>query len=137
MFKNKQLDHIAIVVRDTEEALKFYRDTLGLPVILSEEMPDSRVRLTHLDLGNVHLQLVQPLTADHPLRDVLATRGESLHHLCLRVDNVPRAVASLPEMGLRARNPTLHSGPRGREAAFVDPADTRGVLWELTGERAS
>ena len=131
-----RLDHIAIAVKDTEEALKFYRDKLGLPVVLSEEMADSNVRLTHLDLGNLHLQLVEPLTADHPLQQHLATHGEGLHHLCLHVDNVPKTVKTLPSMGLEPRNPHLHSGPRGREAAFINPDQTRGVLWELTGEKA-
>lgn len=130
----RQLDHIAIVVRDTEDALKFYRDTLGLPVVLSEIMADSGVRLTHLDLGNIHLQLVQPLREGHPLLAHLEKHGEGLHHLCLRVESVPAAVAQLPQMGLKPRNPRLHSGPRGRQAAFIDPATTRGVLWEMTGD---
>jgi len=128
----KQLDHIAIVVRDTDEALKFYRDVLGLPVVLSEVMEDSKVRLTHLDLGNVHLQLVQPLTPEHPLQQHLAKHGEGLHHLCMLVDNVPQAMAELPKMGLRPGNLNPHRGPRGRQAAFLDPALTCGVLWEIT-----
>lgn len=56
-----QLDHIAIIVSKTEEALAFYRDRLGLAVLLSEELPEVGVRLTHLDLGPVELQLVEPL----------------------------------------------------------------------------
>lgn len=63
-----KLDHLAIVVRDTDEALKFYRDILGLPVLFSQDLPDAPVKLTHLDMGNTHLQLVQPLTTDHPLQ---------------------------------------------------------------------
>ena len=85
-----KLDHIAIVVKDTEEALKFYRDTLGLPLILSEEIPTGNVRLTHLDMGNLHLQLVEPLTEDHPLQDHLKQHGEGLHHLCFETDNVAK-----------------------------------------------
>jgi methylmalonyl-CoA/ethylmalonyl-CoA epimerase len=131
-----KLDHIAIVVKNTEEALSFYRDTLGLPVVLSEEMADSKVRLTHLDLGNVHLQLVEPLTPDHPLQQHLSEHGEGLHHLCMRVDNVPHALSSLQKKGLKPRNPNLHSAPREREAAFINPDNTRGILWELTGEKA-
>ena len=63
----KSLDHIAIVVHDTDAALGFYRDQLGLPVVVDEVIASGGVRLTHLDLGNIHLQLVQPTTADHPL----------------------------------------------------------------------
>lgn len=128
------LDHVAIVVRNTAEALKFYRDTLGLPVVLSEELPSVGVRLTHLDLGNTHLQLVEPLRPDHPLSRHLEEHGEGLHHLCLRVKDVEATVAKLPERGLRRRGEANHAGPCGRVAAFLDPATTRGVLWEITSE---
>ena len=128
----RQLDHIAIVVRSTEEALTFYRDTLGLPLILSEEIPTGGVRLTHLDMGNVQLQLVEPLTDDHPLHEHLQTHGEGLHHLCFQVDDVASALAELPSHGLAARSETPHDGPRGKKAGFVDPETSRGVLWELT-----
>ncbi|MCO8125456.1 VOC family protein [Stieleria sp. TO1_6] len=129
----RQLDHIAIVVRDTDQALTFYRDTLGLPVVCSEVIPTGNVRLTHLDMGNVHLQLVQPLTADHPLQSHLDQHGEGLHHLCFQTDDVAESVAQLPERGLSPKSPTPHDAPRGRKAAFIDPESTRGVIWEMTG----
>ena len=78
----KQIDHIAIVVHDTEKALTLYRDTMQLPVLFSEKLEGPGVRLTHLDMGNVQLQLVQPLTDSHPLQTHLKEHGEGLHHLC-------------------------------------------------------
>ena len=130
----KSLDHIAIVVRDIDDALKFYRDQLGLPVVVDEVIEDVGVRLTHLDLGNVHLQLVQPMTADHPLQEHLKTNGEGLHHLCLHVDDVNQTIAELPNHGIKAKDQPPHSGPNGRAAAFMDPATTRGVIWEMTSD---
>jgi methylmalonyl-CoA/ethylmalonyl-CoA epimerase len=134
MFKG--LDHIAIVVKDTEEALTLYRDTLGLPLLFSEVLEEQLVRLTHLDLGGAHLQLVQPLKDDHPLSAYLRERGEGLHHLCLKVDSVPEAIAQLPASGLESRDPSPRRGPRGRQAAFIKPELTRGVLFEITGEKS-
>lgn len=132
----KALDHVAVAVADTEEALRLYRDTLGLPLLFSEVLEEQGVRLTHLDLGNCHLQLVQPLREDHPLREFLRARGEGLHHVCFRVDSVPQAMAALPARGLASRDPAPRRGPRGRQATFMDPATTRGVLLEMTAERA-
>ena len=132
-----RLDHIAIVVHDTDEALSFYRDQLGLPVVIDEVIPSGGVRLTHLDLGNVHLQLVQPMTDDHPLREHLQTRGEGLHHLCFQTSEVAATLASLPERGLKPRSETPHDGPLGKKAGFIDPQTTRGVLWEMTGPNDS
>lgn len=73
----KAIDHLAILVRDTEEALSFYRDTLKLEVLLSEELERVGVRLTHLDAGNIKIQLVEPLREDHPLQAQLAERGST------------------------------------------------------------
>src|SRR5579871_6487385 len=109
-----RLDHIAVVVEDTDAALSFYRDTLGLPVLFSEVLDEQGVRLTHLDLGNTQLQLVQPLIPEHPLRNVLRTHGEGLHHLCFWVKSVPDAMASWPGNGLASRDPAPRRGPLGR-----------------------
>ena len=90
--KHNGLDHFAIAVPDTEEALKLWRDKLGFPVLYSEDVNDATVRLTHLDLGNTHLQLVQPLSEDHPLQDWLKKNGAGLHHFCLNVDDVGESI---------------------------------------------
>lgn len=129
-----QLDHIAILVKNTEEALKFYQETMGLSYKLSEIIEEVGVRLTHLDLGNLDLQLVEPLTEDHPLSQQLQERGEHLHHLCLKVDDVPATMAEWPSRGLEAKNATPHRGPNGRTAAFIAPETTRGIQWEVTAD---
>ena len=116
-----RLDHIAIVVRDIDAALAFYRDQLGWQVVVDEVIESGGVRLTHLDLGNIQLQLVQPMTEDHPLQQHLREHGEGLHHLCLLVDDVEVTMARLPEKGLAARQMPPHDGPNGRTAAFLDP----------------
>jgi len=129
----KKLDHIAIAVRDTEEALKFYRDTLQLPLLHSEVLEGPGVRLTHLDMGNVELQLVQPLSADHPISKFLDERGEGLHHLCWATnDPIETAMGNLADFDLSAKANEPHAAPNEGSAAFIDPAKTRGVLWEIT-----
>lgn len=128
----RRLDHVAIVVRSTEEALGFYRDTLGLPVLLSEEIQSGKVRLTHLDMGNLHLQLVEPLTEDHPLTKHLNENGEGLHHLCFETENVESTLGGLPTRGLQPKSDVPHDGPKGKKAGFIDPTTTRGVVWEMT-----
>lgn len=130
-----KLDHIAIVVRDTEEALKFYRDTLRLPFLFGEVLADQSVRLTHLDLGACQLQLVEPLSDDHPLAAFLRQRGEALHHICFAVDDVAWAIDELPRWGLESRDGQPRTGPCGRLSIFIEAAGTRGVQFELTSAR--
>ena len=123
------LDHIAIAVPDTEEALKIWRDTMGFPLLYSEVVNSGTVRLTHLDLGNTQLQLVEPLTPDHPLHAWLAKNGPGLHHFCMKVENVGDAQLDAPVTS--AASP--HQGTQGKRALFFDKAATQGVQMEVTG----
>ena len=129
----KEVDHIALLVRDTEAALGLYRDQLGLPVLLSEVLDEAGVRLTHLDMGNVRLQLVQPLTAEHPLSNHIDEHGEGFHHVCWKVDDIDEAMDNLQRYGMRAKEGEPHPAPQGGRAAFLAPSRTHGHLWELTG----
>ena len=123
------LDHLAIVVADTEHALTLWRDTMGLPVLFSEVVNDGTVKLTHLDLGNCHLQLVEPLTDEHPLQAWLTVHGPGLHHFCLKVEDVSLAQANSPV----PTAVTPHEGTRGQRALFLDRTATQGIQVEVTG----
>ncbi len=131
MFKG--LAHLAITVPDTEEALRLWRDQLGFPVLYSEVVNGGTVKLTHLDLGNTHLQIVEPLIPDHPLKAWLETHGPGLHHFCLKVDDVGEAHAGLSAQGF-ASGLKPHQGTRGKRALFLDKKVTQGVQVEITGK---
>ncbi len=132
-----RLDHIAIAVRNTEDALKFYRDTLRLPLLYSEVLDGPGVRLTHLDMGNVELQLVEPLSESHPISKFLDERGEGLHHLCWQTkDEIGAAMEGLSEYGLSPKPNEPHAAPNNGSATFIEPSQTRGVLWEITSKPA-
>jgi methylmalonyl-CoA/ethylmalonyl-CoA epimerase len=125
-------DHLAIAVPDTEESLKIWRDVYGFPVVCSEAVNDGTVLLTHLDMGNAHLQLVQPLVSDHPLQGWLEKNGPGLHHFCMKVDNVQHSFETLPDAGiLTAASP--HQGTAGKRALFLDKATSQNVQVEVTG----
>ena len=125
----RRLDHVAVAVRDTEEALRYFRDHLGLSVVRSEEIATPRVRLTYLDVGNAYLQLVEPLEPTLELARDIAKNAEGLHHICFGVDDVPAAVGELAPDG--APQPPLGSG-RGRLSAFVPGPAVHGVRVECT-----
>lgn len=130
MFKG--LDHIAIVVPNTEEALKTWRDMFGFPVVIQEKVNNDTVLLTHLDLGNTHLQFVEPLTPDHPLKAWLEQHGAGLHHFCLKVDDVGEAFVEMSDK--ITANVKPHQGTQGKRALFLDKTKTQNVQVELTGK---
>ncbi|MGN6872039.1 MAG: VOC family protein [Solirubrobacteraceae bacterium] len=125
----RRLDHVAVAVADTQAALTYFRDTLGLKVIAADDPPDVPVRLTYLDLGNAWLQLVEPLDPGHPVSLWLAQNGEGLHHICFGVDNVAEELHRLSAASDQV--PLLGSG-RGRPAGFPAGDPHHGVRVECT-----
>jgi len=129
----KRIDHIAIIVRDIEQALLFYRDTLGITPSEIKEVPTEQVRIAFLPMGGPNgseIELIEPTTSDSSLAKFLDKRGEGLHHVCLEVENIDAALAEMQEKGA----PVLDKQPRiaaeGR-AIFLHPKGTSGVLLEL------
>ena len=129
----KRIDHIAIIVRDIEQALVFYRDTLGITPGEIKEVPGEQVRIAFLPLGGPggsEIELIEPTTPDSSLTKFLEKRGEGLHHVCLEVESIDAALAEMQEKGA----PVLDKQPRiaaeGR-AIFLHPRGTNGVLLEL------
>jgi methylmalonyl-CoA/ethylmalonyl-CoA epimerase len=129
----ERLDHVAIVVADTERALEFFRDRLGLKVAAVDEPqpPAPAVRLTYLATGSIPIQLVEPLDDNSPLGAWLAEHGEGLHHICFAAEDlateIHRLVGDMPyETG---------SG-LGKPAAFLPGTPPHGTRIEFTASAA-
>lgn len=129
----KRIDHIAIIVRDIEQALVFYRDMLGIAPGEIKEVPTEQVRIAFLPMGGPggsEIELIEPTAPDSSLAKFLEKRGEGLHHICLEVENIDAELADMREKGA----PVLDKQPRiaaeGR-AIFLHPKGTNGVLLEL------
>jgi methylmalonyl-CoA/ethylmalonyl-CoA epimerase len=128
------LDHIAIVVPDTEQALQIWRDKFGFKVLYGEKVNNDSVLLTHLDLGNTQLQLVQPLIRPHALWDWLEKNGGSgLHHFCLKVNDISEASENIRSIHLEPAS-AAHQGTQGKRALFIQKQTTGGIQVELTGK---
>ncbi|HOL18453.1 MAG TPA: VOC family protein, partial [Bacillota bacterium] len=51
MFLLENIDHIGVAVKDLEEALKVYRDCLGLEMAGVEEVAEQQVKVAFLPVG--------------------------------------------------------------------------------------
>src|SRR6266702_5132864 len=129
----KRIDHIAIIVRNIEQALIFYRDTLGITPGEIKDVPTEQVRIAFLPMGGPggsEIELIQPTTPDSSLVRFLEKRGEGMHHICLEVPDIDAALQEMQVKGV----PVLDQQPRiageGR-AIFLHPRGTNGVLLEL------
>jgi methylmalonyl-CoA epimerase len=127
-----RLDHIAIAVRSLDEALQFYKDQFGLECLEIEEVTEQGVRVAKLDLGNTHLELLEPLSPDTPVGKFLQTRGPGLHHICVGVDDILSKLDCLKSAGTKLIDEQPKLGAGGARIAFVHPKSTGGVLLELS-----
>ena len=125
-----KLDHIGIAVRSID-AIKIYQD-LGLAVDHVESVDTQKVRTAFLSVGDSNLELLEPVSGDSPIAKFIEKRGEGIHHLCFRVDNIETHLADLKAKGYRLINEAPVPGAHGCRVAFLHPASGNGVLIELS-----
>jgi len=125
-----KIDHIGIVVRDIEEALAVYHAALGLPLKEVLEVPDQKVEVAFLPIGESSLELLRPTSKDTGIAMFLEKRGEGIHHICIQVDNIEEALSQLKDRGIQLIDEEPRQGAHGK-VAFVHPKAAHGVLLEL------
>jgi methylmalonyl-CoA epimerase len=124
------LDHIGIAVRSLDAA-KIYED-LGLTVEHTEVVETQRVRTAFLSVGDSNLELLEPTSPDSPIAKFIEKRGEGIHHICFRVDDIEPHLAALKAKGYRLINEHPVPGAHGCKVAFLHPSAGNGVLIELS-----
>ena len=129
--KAKGLDHVAIAVKDLDQAVGLYRDVLGLELAEIEEVPEQQVRTAIFGQGMGRIELISPTVPDSGVAKFLAKRGEGLHHVCVEVDDIEAAIAALKSRGAPMIDETPKPGAGGAKVAFIHPKGSHGVLVEL------
>jgi methylmalonyl-CoA/ethylmalonyl-CoA epimerase len=125
-----RLDHIGIAVRSLEAA-QIYK-ALGLDVQHVETVETQRVKTAFLSVGDSNLELLEPTSPDSPIAKFIEKRGEGIHHICFRVDNIEEHLERLKSEGYRLINEAPVPGAHGCRVAFLHPAAGNGVLIELS-----
>ena len=126
-----KIDHIGIATRGIDEAAKFYRDVLGLEAGETEEVPEQKVRVAMLPIGESRLELLEATSDNSPISRFLEKRGPGIHHIAVRVDDIQAALTDLKQKGARLIDEEPRRGAGGCLVAFVHPSSTGGVLLEL------
>jgi methylmalonyl-CoA/ethylmalonyl-CoA epimerase len=106
--------HVGIAVRDLDEALALFRDTLGLSCVKQGEMPARGVRVAMLAAGRSYLEIIQPVDESSPFARSIAERGQGLHHVALWSTDVSADVARLRDLGVPLEDHEPRDGFTGR-----------------------
>ena len=127
----KKVDHIGIAVKSLDEALPFYTDTLGLSCVGIETVESEQVRVAFLKVGDVKIELLEPLSEHSPIASFIEKRGEGIHHVALGVDDIELRIQELKNNGVRMIHEQPKRGAGGARIAFMHPKSAHGVLYEL------
>lgn len=128
--KKPTLDHIGIAVSSLERAAIY--KALGLEIDHVETVETQKVKTAFLSVGEANLELLEPTAPDSPIAKFIEKRGEGIHHICLRVENIEAHLEKLKAEGYRLINESPVPGAHGCRVAFLHPAAGNGVLIELS-----
>lgn len=129
-----RIDHVGIAVEDLDASVEHYRKTLGIEPVHRERMESQGVDEVLFDVGESSIQLLGSLGSDTPVGRFLRARGEGLHHVAYRVDDLAAVLEHLRAQGVRIIDEAPRQGSRGTSIAFVHPSWMGGVLVELVQE---
>jgi methylmalonyl-CoA/ethylmalonyl-CoA epimerase len=127
----EELHHIGIAVADLDEAVRMWRDVLGLSLRGIEEVPGEGVRVAVLMAGRTRIELLAATRDDSPVAKFVRQRGPGIHHLAFEVASAQDAIAGLGAAGAPLLDQTPRTGAHGTRVAFVHPKGLGGVLAEL------
>jgi methylmalonyl-CoA/ethylmalonyl-CoA epimerase len=130
MLRIKKIDHVAICVADTDQAIAKYKQVLGLEPEVREVVASQKTEATLLPIGETSLELISPKGNDGLVK-FLEKRGPGIHHIALEVEGIESALTTLKALGVPLIDEAPRKGARGHKVAFLHPKATGGVLVEL------
>ena len=129
--KVTRVDHIGIAVKNLDEMVKWYEETLGIEAHGYEVVDEQKVKVAFLPIGESELELLEDTTGDGPVAKFIEKNGEGVQHIALRVDNIEETLVELKAKEVRLIDQTPRYGAGNGSIAFVHPKATHGVLLEL------
>ena len=125
-----KVHHVALIVASIETSLGLWRDALGLGLETIMDIPQDRVRIAFLAVGESKVELVEPTDDSTGVARFLASKGEGFHHVCFEVPNLAETLLHLEIEGLELIDTSPRRGAEG-PVAFIHPRSCHGVLVEL------
>jgi len=127
-----KIDHIGIAAKTIDQVAPFWNAILGLPIEGRETVEEQKSTTAFLPVGESEIEILESTAPDGPIAKFIESRGEGIHHVSLRVDNIERALKELKEKGIRLIDEKPREGAGGGKIAFIHPKSTNGVLVELS-----
>ena len=131
----EKIDHIGIAVRSIDQARPFFEKVLGLECEGEEVVESQKVKTAFFAVGEVHIELLEPTADDSPIAKFLENKGEGIHHIAYKTDDIENQLDQAKESGCRLIHETPITGAGGKQVAFLHPKSTYGVLMEFCSKK--
>lgn len=128
----QKINHIGIAVSSLEEHILFYRDVLKLEYKGTETVAAQKVHLAVFRVGELNIELLEPISPESPIAGFIAKRGDGLHHLSYQVADLEAQIGELKAAGVRMIDQSPRGGACGNRIAFLHPKSSARILTELT-----
>jgi methylmalonyl-CoA/ethylmalonyl-CoA epimerase len=129
-----EIDHVAIAVRDLDDAVEYYRTTYGVDPVHREVVDNDGVEEVLLRVADSYIQLLTPVRDDSPVAKYLDKNGEGIHHIAYRVDDCAAALDRVKREGHQVIDEVPRPGTWATTVAFLHPKTAFGTLIELVQE---
>ncbi len=129
---SNKIDHIAIAVNDLKKSIEQWKSYFKIKECYIEEIEERGVKLAQLKIGEgASIELVTPLGEKSNLSNFLKNKGEGIHHICFKVQDIDKSVIELKRQGVRFVSEEPVIGASGSRIIFIYPDNLNGVLIEL------
>lgn len=129
--KIDRIEHIGIAVKNLEESITFYENVLGFSCYKVEEVADQQVKTAFFKVGDTKIELLESTSDAGPIAKHIAKRGEGMHHIAFRTENVDDSLQEAQDKGVKLIDTKSRKGAEGLNIGFLHPKSTHGVLMEL------
>ena len=137
-----KLEHVGVVVKDIDKTVKFLK-SLGFGSSRDSEsmfeIPfkgevrgkpmEWRVGIYNIMMGDIELELLQPLEGQDLLREYLDNVGEGIHHIGFATDDIEKATEMMAGMGIKKIMGA--PGPEGGGFGYYETNLFGGIIVEL------
>lgn len=128
----KGLDHVGVAVKDLDSAISLYRDVFGMKLEGTHILRERGVKVAFFSIcGGTRVELLQPIDSESTIAKFLASHGEGIHHMALKVKDIEAMLSTFKQNGLTLIDEKPKAGAEGKKIAFIHPKSTKGVLLEL------
>lgn len=125
-----RIDHVAIAVNNVEEAVKQFEKVLRFDEKKFMTVEHEGVKMAMLKLEDTTIEVMEPLNDNSPIKKFLMEKGEGIHHISIRADDIEKDVEKASSNGIKVLG-GIRPGSYGRKITFLHPKSLHGVLMEL------